>query len=303
MCTHSQRAAAESTQTCSAKRVLNPNEVPFVRAYFTHPLSVASREYAHACFLHTNLRILKEDSALWSFQPSGFVIAVKLNTGGHSTEHTTLVSRWVSAIFFFFFFSYSCVSSVGFFIFHTKADKFFYLLRAKQIDMTIYVSFIWGHHGTESLQNTSTHTKRQWEALVLADSSGMGNAQWTFVILSGCGLPGCFSTATDRSERLPVRNIIPAFHRAQPIHILFPPACIVCLCVHVPENGKKHIARLCSSILLASLASDRPLVRAHPPGTDLGWWEQYRDDVVSANGLVTNHFPSEKNGKVRGPRS
>lgn len=58
------------------------------------------QQRVRSCFsLNTNLRILKKDSALWSFQLSGFVIAVKLNTASHSTEHSTLVSRWVFAIF------------------------------------------------------------------------------------------------------------------------------------------------------------------------------------------------------------
>lgn len=53
----------------------------------------------------------------------------------------------------------------------------------------------------------------------------MGNAQWTFVIcVSGWRPPGCVSAASDRSERLPVRHIIPAFQQAQPI--LIPRVCV-----------------------------------------------------------------------------
>ncbi len=36
----------------------------------------------------------------------------------------------------------SFVLGIGLSIFHTKADAYSYLLRAKQIDMTVHVSFI-----------------------------------------------------------------------------------------------------------------------------------------------------------------
>lgn len=74
----------------------------------------------------------------------------------------------------------------------------------------------------------------------------MGNAQWTFVIfVSSWRPPGCFSAGTDRSERLPVRHIIPAFHEAQP-----PPSTCpnVCVCVCMCEEKEKFRSGLCSSV-------------------------------------------------------
>lgn len=157
--------------------------------------------------------------------------------GTRSGEHT-LVSQGVSMCGLFSIFHTGCVLSKGLSIFHTKAGAYSYLLRAKQIDMTIRVSFIWCYCGTESLHR---HAHTQEDALVFTDSSGMGNAQWTFVIwVSGWRPPGCFSAASDRSERLPVRHIIPSSDQAQPIHTLGPPGWIcVCMCVRVWENKEK----------------------------------------------------------------
>lgn len=60
-----------------------------------------------------------------------------------------------------FFFIQGWVLNIGLSIFHTKADAYSYLLTAKQIDMTVHVSFILCCRGTESFHtHTNTHTIR-----------------------------------------------------------------------------------------------------------------------------------------------
>ena len=261
-CTHSHAVAGKHTNTLSEKHPMNHDKLPFEGALFTRPLRVIRRNRTRVCFSHINLHAVKRTASRGQFSwvglltPRGWTWArALLNT--HSW-----VSEWVCVGFFFFVdvvvvFIQSCVLSIRPSIFHTKADSYSYLLRAKQIDMTVHVSFIWRRRGAESFHthtHTNTHTyTHSKEALVLADSSGMGNAQWTFVIcVSGCRLPGCSSAASDRSERPPVRHIIPAFHQAQPIHIRCPPAWVcarVCVGVFV-ELG------YAVAFLFAGLASD-----------------------------------------------
>lgn len=205
MRTHS-HAIAENAHALS-KASLEP-KWSAITAYFTHPLRFTSGKSTRMCFYTWTCKHSKGHRVVVILD-EWFVNAVRLNTGKsrYWTQSCESVNECV-CLFFFFFFSYGCVLSLGLFIFHTKAYAHSYLLRAKQIDMTIHVSFICRLNPC-----THTHTQTRWEALVLADSSGMGNAPWTFVIcVSGCRLPGCFSAAFDKSERLPVRNIIPAFH-------------------------------------------------------------------------------------------
>lgn len=149
----------KAPQTRSAKHLLNLDEEPFARAYFTHPFFFLPEEKAHVQKpAHT-----QKNTEPWSFQLNGFVSAVRLNMGTCSIEHT-LVSQWVSihVCFWFFFFIQGYVLSSGLSIFHTKADTYSYLLRAKQIDMTVHVSFIWCRRSTESLHpHTHTYSKRR----------------------------------------------------------------------------------------------------------------------------------------------
>lgn len=124
---------------------MNHDKLPFEGALFTRPLRVSRRNGTRVCFSHINLRAVKKDGEPRSVQLSGFVNAARLNMGTRSIEHT-LVSQGASVCRLFFVdvvvFIQSCVSSIGPSIFHTKADSRSYLLRAKQIDMTVHVSFI-----------------------------------------------------------------------------------------------------------------------------------------------------------------
>lgn len=85
----------------------------------------------------------------------------------------------------------------------------------------------------------------------------MENVHWTFVIyVRGWSPPGCLSAAPDRSERLPVRHIIPAFHQAQPIHISCLPAWVfVCLRVSVKHEGGKKVQ---TEQIFHSMCKERP---------------------------------------------
>lgn len=127
------------------------------------------------------------------------------HTHRHKYTHRCSSSVWLSmriiyfshCCFFVSFFSAprSHDLSERLFIFHSEAAAKSCRLRAKQIDTTIHVSFIW-LFATALNPFTHTHarTRTQWEALDLADSSGIEKAQRTFVICvsPSCVFAGCF---------------------------------------------------------------------------------------------------------------
>lgn len=114
-----------------------------ITAYFTHPLRVTSSKSTRMCFYTWTCKRSKGHRVVVILD-EWFVNAVAKH-GQVTLLNTKLwVSEWVclSFLFFFSFLSYGCVLSLGLFIFHRKAHAHSYLLRAKQIDMTIHVSFI-----------------------------------------------------------------------------------------------------------------------------------------------------------------
>lgn len=141
-CAHIVMQSQKTHTNTLSKASLEPKLSAICESIFYSSIT-CNQQKKHTCvFLHMNLQTLRRDAEL-----NGLLTLCSYTWAGTPLNTHLWVSEWACAIFLNFM--QLC--------FKHQIVHFSYLLRAKQMDMTIRVSFIWCYHGTKSF-HTHTHT-------------------------------------------------------------------------------------------------------------------------------------------------